>query len=54
MNMIKLILNERRCAYLPPYKEIATNQWSELEWKQEHTQPELFSNIVLELIPLES
>lgn len=42
MNMIKLILNERRCAYLPPNKGIAANKWSELEWKQEHTQPELF------------
>lgn len=39
--MIKLILNERRCAYLPPNKRILANKCSELEWKQEHTQPQL-------------
>lgn len=42
MSMTKLILNERRCAYLPTNKRIAANKWSELQWKQEHTQHELF------------
>lgn len=41
INVIKTAIDERRYANIPVGANVTSTKWSELEWKQDHTEAEL-------------